>query len=77
MKVLGLALPTFLLSQISSASAWKIPTYDADHNKLGAVACESAVCSDIGANVLKSGGNAADSLVATVLCVGVIGMYHS
>jgi gamma-glutamyltranspeptidase/glutathione hydrolase len=27
--------------------------------------------------VLQDGGNAADSLVATTLCVGVIGMYHS
>lgn len=77
MKVLGFALPTFLLSQIPNTSAWTVPSYDADQDKLGAVASESAVCSDIGIEVLKAGGNAADSLVATVLCVGVIGMYHS
>lgn len=43
----------------------------------GAVASESSVCSKIGINLLKHGGNAADALVGTVLCVGVIGMYHS
>lgn len=48
-----------------------------ESNKLGAVASESAVCSRIGVNLLKDGGNAADALVGTVFCIGVIGMYHS
>ncbi|QIX00028.1 hypothetical protein AMS68_005545 [Peltaster fructicola] len=43
----------------------------------GAVASESAVCSQIGIDILKQGGNAADSMVATTLCVGVIASYHS
>ena len=43
----------------------------------GAVACESSVCSAIGADLLRAGGTAADALVGTVFCVGVIGMYHS
>ncbi|KAI0410040.1 gamma-glutamyltransferase 1 [Xylaria palmicola] len=45
--------------------------------KLGAVASESSVCSEIGIDALKKGGNAADALVATQFCIGVIGMYHS
>lgn len=45
--------------------------------KIGAVASESAVCSKIGTQLLKEGGNAADALVGTVFCIGVIGMYHS
>ncbi|KAF7118642.1 hypothetical protein CNMCM5793_008180 [Aspergillus hiratsukae] len=45
--------------------------------KRGAVASESAICSRHGTDILEMGGNAADALVATVLCVGVIGMYHS
>ncbi|MCJ1286614.1 hypothetical protein MMC26_005960 [Xylographa opegraphella] len=45
--------------------------------RLGAVASESKICSQIGIDLLKSGGNAADALVGTVACVGVIGMYHS
>ncbi|KAL8787673.1 MAG: hypothetical protein Q9213_002104 [Squamulea squamosa] len=48
-----------------------------ESNKLGAAASESAVCSRVGVNLLKDGGNAADALVGTVLCIGVIGMYHS
>ncbi|KAI1034709.1 hypothetical protein LB504_004531 [Fusarium proliferatum] len=43
----------------------------------GAVACESEICSTIGINILREGGNAADAMVATVLCVGTVGMYHS
>ncbi|EME39113.1 hypothetical protein DOTSEDRAFT_75017 [Dothistroma septosporum NZE10] len=83
MKLSGYALPTIAaLSQLASA----VPTSDYDvsntlldpsGNKLGAVASESSICTDIGGDVLKAGGNAADSTVATVLCVGVIGMYHS
>jgi len=43
----------------------------------GAIACESAICSNIGASILKKGGNAVDATIATVLCVGVVGFYHS
>ncbi|GJC91003.1 glutathione hydrolase proenzyme [Colletotrichum liriopes] len=45
--------------------------------KLGAVASEADICSKIGTDILKKGGNAADATVSTVLCVGVVGMYHS
>ncbi|PKX90772.1 uncharacterized protein P174DRAFT_462939 [Aspergillus novofumigatus IBT 16806] len=54
--------------------------YDGHHvkdGKRGAVASENAICSRHGIDILELGGNAADALVATVLCVGVIGMYHS
>lgn len=43
----------------------------------GAVASESAICSQIGIDLIARGGNAADAMVGTTLCVGVIGMYHS
>lgn len=43
----------------------------------GAVASESDICSHIGIDLLKLGGNAADAMVGTVFCVGVVGMYHS
>ncbi|KAF9517932.1 hypothetical protein BS47DRAFT_1389394 [Hydnum rufescens UP504] len=43
----------------------------------GAVACEAQVCSDAGAGILKLGGNAADAMVATVLCVGTVAAHHS
>lgn len=47
------------------------------HGQLGAVASESDICSHIGIDLLKKGGNAADAMVGTVICVGVVGMYHS
>lgn len=47
---------------------------DGEH---GAVASESNICSHIGIDILKMGGNAADAMVGTVACIGVVGMYHS
>ncbi|EHK96290.1 putative Gamma-glutamyltranspeptidase 1 [Glarea lozoyensis 74030] len=52
-------------------------SHNSTEAKRGAVASEAAVCSQIGIDILKAGGNAADSLVATQLCVGVVAMYHS
>ena len=84
MHVLTFALPSILLSQLTEAvPGWTAPgfgmkdtLFDPDRNKLGAVASENSICSNIGIDMLKAGGNAADTLVATTLCVGVIGMYH-
>ncbi|KAL4938719.1 hypothetical protein BDV06DRAFT_214883 [Aspergillus oleicola] len=50
---------------------------NADFGKRGAVASESHICSRHGTDVILRGGNAADAMVATMLCVGVVGMYHS
>jgi gamma-glutamyltranspeptidase/glutathione hydrolase len=71
MRALAFTLPSILLSQFTQASpAWLSPDYDVsardsdpNHDKLGAVASESSICSNIGINILKQGGNAADSLV--------------
>ena len=72
---------SLISSLLLASSVYASPKLDdaqyhekADH---GAVASESAVCSKIGIELLKQGGNAADALVGTVFCVGVIGMYHS
>ena len=43
----------------------------------GGVASESTICSGIGRDLLLKGGTAADAMVGTTFCVGVIGMYHS
>lgn len=42
-----------------------------------AVATENAICSDIGIDILKQGGSAADSAIATTICVGTVNMYSS
>ncbi|KAL8817255.1 MAG: hypothetical protein Q9223_003878 [Gallowayella weberi] len=43
----------------------------------GAVASENSICTQVGADLLKAGGNAADAAVGTTFCIGVVGMYHS
>lgn len=53
------------------------PGHDNAGDKLGAVSSENKICSNIGLDALRKGGNAADSTVATVFCVGVTSMWHS
>ncbi|KAL8287474.1 hypothetical protein RQP46_003332 [Phenoliferia psychrophenolica] len=43
----------------------------------GAVATEAAPCTEIGIKTLEAGGNAADAIIASGLCVGTIAAYHS
>lgn len=52
-------------------------TQQTNHDRLGAVASENRVCSQIGIDLLEAGGNAADALVGTTVCVGVVGCHHS
>ncbi|KAL7931351.1 gamma-glutamyltranspeptidase [Trichoderma chlorosporum] len=72
---------TLLLSVLSYSKASPTPPCSSPPGvhipKQGAVASQSSVCSEIGIQLLKDGGNAVDALVGTVFCVGVIGMYHS
>ncbi|KAJ4300911.1 hypothetical protein N0V90_002999 [Kalmusia sp. IMI 367209] len=70
-----LTLQTVFGNPIASPQYGTPPALEPGH--LGAVASESEICSRIGTELLKAGGNAADALVGTVACVGVIGMYHS
>ncbi|KAL8970968.1 MAG: hypothetical protein Q9197_003526 [Variospora fuerteventurae] len=48
-----------------------------NHDRLGAVASENKLCTQLGIDLLKKGGNAADAVIGTTVCVGVINMYHS
>lgn len=77
----AISLPAILLSQSSTASPATLQhagsALEERSDCHGAVASESSICSNIGIDALKAGGTAADALVSTVLCVGVIGMYHS
>ncbi|KAJ3716028.1 gamma-glutamyltranspeptidase [Lentinula raphanica] len=43
----------------------------------GGIATEAAPCTEIGIDILQQGGNAADAIIASGLCVGVISAYHS
>jgi len=43
----------------------------------GAVASENELCSILGVDILKEGGNAVDAAVATTFCIGVVNMFSS
>lgn len=45
--------------------------------KLGAVASDVKLCSDMGVNVLKQGGSAADAAVTVALCIGSVNFQSS
>ncbi|KAN0116857.1 gamma-glutamyltranspeptidase [Hyaloscypha variabilis] len=69
-------LSSVLLGFGLTAAAWANSNSSFDQ-ELGAVASESSVCSAIGIDILKKGGNAADALIAQQFCVGVIGINGS
>ena len=75
-----LTLQSALGTPVKSGESWS-SDYPSQpilkEGELGAVASESDICSHIGIELLKLGGNAADAMVGTVACVGVVGMYHS
>lgn len=75
-----LTLQSVLGTPVKSGESWPSDSPAPpilEEGQLGAVASESDICSHIGIELLKLGGNAADAMVGTVACVGVVGMYHS
>jgi hypothetical protein len=63
-QLVEMLLSTLLSFGLFLGKAWAIPPHPhppgPDH--LGAVASESSVCSNIGIDILKEGGNAADAV---------------
>ncbi|KAG4025989.1 hypothetical protein MFRU_047g00530 [Monilinia fructicola] len=76
-QALSLALAALPLTDALSIPSSSSYATNEEDGTLGAVASESSICSKIGIHIMRTGGNAADSIVATQLCVGVVGMYHS
>ncbi|KAL0480377.1 glutathione hydrolase, partial [Acrasis kona] len=59
-----------------------VPNFPAQYVTLvkgskGAVAADNPTCSQVGVDILKKGGNAVDSIVATCLCIGVMNPWSS
>ncbi|KAF7339928.1 BZ3500-MvSof-1268-A1-R1-Chr11-3g03607 protein [Mycena venus] len=78
-SVFGLALTSFVATgavgtQPVTSKTAPLPPLSGKH---GGVATEVAECSSIGVDTMKAGGNAADAILASALCVGVIAAYHS
>lgn len=72
------SLAKWLAGLLTLQTALAAPSTPVLHDgQRGAVASESDICSHIGIDILKLGGNAADAMVGTVACIGVVGMYHS
>lgn len=51
---------------------FKIPNGEVVESDQAVVAADDARCSEIGVSVLRQGGHAVDSAVATALCLGVV-----
>ncbi|KAJ6623712.1 gamma-glutamyltranspeptidase [Mycena sp. CBHHK59/15] len=67
----------FKLSLLALACTSGVAANADAKGKHGAVVSEVKECSEIGVGVLKKGGAAADAIIATGLCVGVINAFHS
>ena len=50
---------------------------DTTYYNSGAVAADVGMCSDIGVKILKEGGTAVDSAIATLFCQGATNMHSS
>lgn len=59
--------PVGVLAVANLVVANPVPASQLGQDKLGAVASESSICSNIGIDLLKAGGNAADA-VSHYLC---------
>ncbi|KAL7270428.1 hypothetical protein RUND412_006867 [Rhizina undulata] len=74
-SICALVLGAATLLPIAGANPLYRVNFEQDKN--GGVASEVKTCSQVGIDLMKSGGNAADAMVGTAICVGVLGMYHS
>ncbi|KAI8912163.1 gamma-glutamyltranspeptidase [Powellomyces hirtus] len=60
----------------NAGSQGRAPEYPVTGNK-GAVVTEVDVCSNVGVDLLKKGGSAADAAIGASLCVGSLAAFHS
>ncbi|KAI3647375.1 hypothetical protein MP228_007596 [Amoeboaphelidium protococcarum] len=72
----GIIIGVILKWQLNSRSDYQYPKENHIGAK-GAVATEHPRCSEVGLNILKSGGNAIDAAIAAALCIGTINSFSS
>ena len=71
---IALVLVALNIDKIYSTKQHQV-TVGLAEGKHGAVATENKQCSEIGLQVLRDGGSAVDSAVATCICIGTMHMY--
>jgi gamma-glutamyltranspeptidase len=64
----------FVVITLAVVIALAVQIYYGDYQLVphGSVATDSAVCSLLGTDIMKSGGNAVDAAIAAVVCLGVV-----
>ena len=67
---LGIGLGLGLRKPLGSASSQQAYQH-------AAVATDSATCSQVGVDILKKGGSAVDSAVASTFCLGVVNLHST
>ncbi|VDM68126.1 unnamed protein product [Strongylus vulgaris] len=70
--VLSVTAKTDSKKDIAHEFDWPPPSNSVEGRfRKAALSSDHALCSEIGGNVLKNGGNAADASVAIMFCIGV------
>ncbi|XP_070534186.1 glutathione hydrolase 1 proenzyme-like [Ptychodera flava] len=76
LKIIIICCITFAVS-VTTALILHICFGPRQLNAHGAVSCGAEQCSQVGVDILKSGGHAVDSAIATILCLGVVNAQSS
>eukprot|EP01089_Gocevia_fonbrunei_P022088 TRINITY_DN8795_c0_g1_i2.p2 TRINITY_DN8795_c0_g1~~TRINITY_DN8795_c0_g1_i2.p2 ORF type:complete len:222 (-),score=40.33 TRINITY_DN8795_c0_g1_i2:1267-1932(-) len=67
----------FVAASSDSDSDSELPEPTSAEGFNGAVASENKICSEIGVDILRGGGNAMDAAIASALCIGVTNAFSS
>ena len=70
-------LASLALAAVSQLALSSSIPYKYEHDQLGAVASENSICSKIGIDLLKAGGNAADAVCLVYLPFSMVDADHA
>ncbi|XP_067938316.1 glutathione hydrolase 1 proenzyme-like isoform X2 [Watersipora subatra] len=73
--VIGTGVLVAILSAVALVTSYGVG--ESEVKLTGLVSTDSEVCAEMGADILRKGGSAVDSIVTTVLCNGLVNMQSS